>query len=109
MKDLTLKEVCTQLNISRRAIQGYEKEQLVKPSGKNNRGYLLYDQETIKRIKQIKLFQDMGFSLKEIKNIIDDSGTELKDALLKRKEKLNQEIIKNESMIQIIEQMLTSL
>ena len=41
----TLRQVCTELNVSRRAVQGYEKAGLVAPSGKNKYGYLLYGEE----------------------------------------------------------------
>ena len=35
----------------------------------------------------------MGFSLKQIKEIIDDSGPVLRFTLIQQKEKLNQEIL----------------
>ena len=66
---MTLREVCKMTGVSRRAIQGYERAGLVLPTGKNERGYLLYDEDAMKRIRQIKFFQDMGFSIKEIKEI----------------------------------------
>ena len=69
--DMTLREVCTATNVSRRAVQGYEKAGLVRASGKTNRGYLIYNEETQERIRQIKLFQELGFSVREIKEIID--------------------------------------
>ena len=72
MENMTLREVCTALGVSRRAVQGYENESLVTATGKNNRGYLLYDSEAQERIKKIKLYQDMGFSRKQLKEIIDD-------------------------------------
>ena len=65
---LLLREICELTGVTRRAVQGYEKEGLVKPSSKNKQGYLLYDQEAVVRIKEIKLFQERGFSLKEIKS-----------------------------------------
>lgn len=51
MKDMTLREMCNALNISRRAVQGYEKAGLVSASGKNERGHLIYDENAQKRIK----------------------------------------------------------
>ena len=65
---LLLREICELTGVTRRAVQGYEKEGLMKPSSKNKQGYLLYDQEAVVRIKEIKLFQERGFSLKEIKS-----------------------------------------
>lgn len=87
MKDMTLSEINNAFGITRRAIQGYEKEKLVSSSGKNERGYLLYDEKSQERIKQIKLFQQMGFSVKEIKNIIDAPNDILKSVLEKQVKK----------------------
>ena len=52
MKDMTLREVCNTIGVSRRAIQGYEKESLVSATEKTNRGYLLYDTAAQERIKK---------------------------------------------------------
>ena len=54
---------------------------MVFASGKNERGYLLYDIHTLERIKQIKLYQQFGFTIKEIKNIIDAPNVVLKVVL----------------------------
>ena len=43
----------------------------LKPQGKNKYGYLLYNQKAQERIERIKLFQDLGFSIKEICILID--------------------------------------
>lgn len=89
--DKTLREVCGDLGVSRRAVQGYEKAGLISASGKNERGYLLYNEAIQERIRQIKLFQQMGFTLKEIKGIIDASNDILKSALEKQVEKLKEQ------------------
>lgn len=86
--DMTLREICDTFGVSRRAVQGYEKAGLVSMSGKNERGYLLYDENSQGRISRIKLFQQMGFTLKEIKDIIDAPDDVLKEALKKQAEKL---------------------
>ncbi len=81
MNNLTLREVCEVTKVSRRAIQGYEQAGLVTASARNERGYLLYDEKSCKKIQQIRLFQDLGFSVKEITEIIDAPKEELKVAL----------------------------
>ena len=74
---LLLREICRMTGVTRRAIQSYEKEGLVMPCGKNKYGYLLYSSTTIDRIKEIKLYQERGFSHKEIKSFGAD-GRDLK-------------------------------
>lgn len=81
---MTLREVCESLGISRRAIQGYEKIGVVSASRKNERGYLIYDLSAQKRIEQVKLYQQLGFAIKEIKEIIDAPNGILKCALINR-------------------------
>lgn len=81
MDTMTLREVCNSLGVSRRTVQGYEKAGLVKPTGKTERGYLFYDEKTRERIREIRLFQEIGFTRKEIAYIIDASDNIRKEAL----------------------------
>lgn len=90
MDTMTLRQVCDTVGVSRRAIQGYEKAGLISPSGKNERGYLLYDKKSQERIRQIKLFQQIGFTLKEIGDIIDAKDDVQKAALVRQLEKLRE-------------------
>lgn len=109
MSEMTLREVCQNLGVSRRAVQGYEKAKLVSASRKTDSGYLLYNVASRERIKQIKLFQDMGFSIKEIVEIIDSPADIKRTALIQRKEKLAKNIVHENEMINIIQEMLGHL
>ena len=77
----TLREVCDELGVSRRAVQGYEKAGLVSATDKTNRGYLLYDEEAQEKIRRIKMYQDVEFSLKEIAQLLDASADADRGAL----------------------------
>lgn len=70
---MTLKEVCKNLGVTRRAVQGYEKAGLVSSVGKNKYGYLLYDEAAFEKIRSIKMYQDFGFTIKEIKMLLTAS------------------------------------
>ncbi len=102
MNTMTLREVCNTFDVSRRAVQGYEKAGLITPSGKNERGYLLYDGKAQKRIQQIRLFQQIGFSLKEIGEIIDVDDSVRNMALERQLDKLREEERNIEVLIQKI-------
>ena len=67
---MTLKEVCNHVGVTRRAVQGYEKAGLVKPIDKNKYGHLLYDDNAIEKIREIKQYQGFGFAIKEIKTLL---------------------------------------
>lgn len=81
MKQMSLKSVCEDYGLSRRAIQGYEKEGLITPTAKTSRGYLLYDEKMIHKILWIKYFQNIGYSLKEIHAFIDASNILLQEKI----------------------------
>jgi len=109
MTEMTLQELCKQIGVTRRAVQGYEKAKLVSSTNKTESGYLLYNNFSIERIRLIKLYQEMGFSIKEIQEIIDAPADILKSALLRREEKLKESVRHNRSMIVIIHEMIQTL
>lgn len=101
MGELTLRQVCEKEGIPRRAIQGYEKLGLVRASGRNERGYLLYDDAAMERIVEIRQYQRFGFQLREICDLID-APVAVKKAALECQEKLLLE--KRSQLAQDIEQ-----
>ena len=98
-KTKTLSEVCSVLEVSRRAVQGYENAGLVSASGKNKYGHLLYDEEAQRRIKQIRLLQQLGFRVKEIKDIIDAPAEEVAEAIKRQIEQMDDIIRQKEDAV----------
>ena len=96
----TLREVCDELGVSRRAVQGYEKAGLVSATDKTNRGYLLYDEEAQEKIRRIKMYQDVEFSLKEIAQLLDASAEVVRFLLLQKQRKLRADKDYQEKLIQ---------
>ena len=83
-KDLTLRELCQTLNISRRTVQGYEAQGLVAPRGRTNMGYLLYDSSAQQRVRRIRKYQTYGFQIKQISLLLSASDEVLQLELEKR-------------------------
>ena len=106
---MTLREICETLGVSRRALQGYEKAGLVTASGRNKYGHLLYDKNAEMRIAQIKFYQQLGFSIKEITRIIDAPDVEIKRALEYRVQKLKEEKAEMDELIVKANQLIASL
>ena len=89
--DDTLRQLCAELGLSRRTIQGYEKAGLVAPSGRNKYGHLLYGKPEQEHIQLIRFYQQMGFSLKEIKNLLEAPDSVKKTVLQAQVKKLEAE------------------
>ncbi len=77
----TLREICSEVGVSRRAVQGYQTIGLVTATGKNKYGHLLYDQNAIDRIKTIYFYQETEMSLSEILEVIDAPPDKKKEIL----------------------------
>ena len=77
----TLNEIHKETGVTRRAVQGYEQAGLVSASDRNKYGHLLYDENAQKRIARIKLYQQLGFKIKEIQTLIDAPGEQVKMSL----------------------------
>lgn len=111
MQEITLREVCNMVGVSRRAVQGYEEAGLVVSSGKNKYGYLLYNTEMVEKIRCIKQYQDFGFKVKEIKVLMTSTEDVYVEMMSKRVERMKVQwnnlannIIKAEKMIEIRKQ-----
>ena len=103
---MTLREVCENVGVSRRAVQGYEQAGLVTPTGRNERGHLLYSQSEQNKIRQIKFFQEMGFSIKEIKEMSNAPKHVVKAAIERRIDALWLEIDRKENIIEMARELL---
>ena len=102
MQEKTLREVCAKYEVSRRAVQGYEKAGIVKATGKNKMGHLLYDTAAQERIRSISMYQKMGFSIKEIKVIIDEPKINVIPILENQMKKLKKEKRRINEQIKIL-------
>ena len=107
--DRTLREVCEMFKVSRRAIQGYEKAGLVSASGRDPRGYLLYDQDAQRRIELIKMYQNMGFAIKEIHKIIAADRQEHKAMLIHKLNDLKEQKQYLEQLIDQVQELIKQL
>ncbi|TCB68580.1 MerR family transcriptional regulator [Acinetobacter sp. ANC 4178] len=66
-------ELSQQINLSRDTIRYYEKMALIQPLVRNN-GYKDYPEQTLQQLKLIQMAKNLGFTLTEIKQMIDIAG-----------------------------------
>lgn len=109
MSAKTLRQVCETLEVSRRAVQGYEKEGLVTASGRNERGWLLYDEECQEQIKLVKFYQQLGLTVKGIGVFLNAPKECQKQILCERQEILRSEIKERKELLEQITKILDVL
>ena len=106
---MTLHQLCEEIGVTRRAVQGYEMHGLVKPSDRNKYGHLLYDEEAQKRIALIKDYQKLGFKLKDILGLIDANDEVVEAALRRQVLKLQQEYEEKAWLIEMAREWIESI
>lgn len=106
MQEITLREVCNMVGVSRRAVQGYEAAGLVVSSGKNKYGYLIYNAEAVEEIRCIKQYQDFGFSIKEIKKLLTSKDDVYVEMMSNRVEIMKKQLNSLLSNIEVAEKMI---
>lgn len=95
----TLREVCGMVGVSRRMVQCYEQAGLVASTGRNKYGYLLYDEEAVKRIQEVKMYQHFGFALKDIKVLLSTSEEEYVELMNKKLADMKEQLIELEANV----------
>ena len=73
---LTIGKVAKRSKVSADTIRFYERDGLIRPAGKSASGYRLYTEEAIRRIEFIKHAQQCGFSLADIRELLELRSTD---------------------------------
>lgn len=71
MKPLTIGEIARRSGVGIQAIRYYEREGLLASPRRTSGGYRQYAPETEKRLRFIRHAKDLGFSLKEIRELLE--------------------------------------
>ena len=81
----TVRNVSVLSGLSRRTLQYYDEIGLLKPAGTKPSGYRLYDEDCLKRLWRILFYKELGFSLDEIKKILDTTPEVEKKLMMKHR------------------------
>lgn len=69
---LSVKELSELANVSRRTLHYYDQIGLLVPARDEHSGYRSYDKEDAFRLQQILFYRELGFSLDQIRALLDD-------------------------------------
>ncbi len=84
----TVREVSEISKVSVRTLHHYDEIGLLKPSGRIQSGYRLYDDTALARLGQILLYRELEFSLEEIRSILSQPDFERMEALRQQEKML---------------------
>ena len=101
----TISQVAKLSGISTRTLQYYDEIGLLKPSEITPSGYRLYDDDALQELQQILFFKELGFQLKEIREILQRPDFDRIAAFKKQKELLLLKRNRTDRLIQLLERL----
>jgi len=96
---LKVKEVSQLSGISVRTLHHYDEIGLLRPDTVTEAGYRIYSDHDMERLQQILFFRELGFSLKEIRRILDSPAFDRLEALELQRRMLEEKMAHTRRMI----------
>ncbi|CAH0119770.1 HTH-type transcriptional activator mta [Paenibacillus sp. CECT 9249] len=100
---MRVKEVADLTGISVRTLHHYDEIGLLTPDGTTEAGYRVYSDDNLETLQQILFFRELGFPLKEIKEIISRPSFDRLEALTMQRRMLLEKRIRVDRMIATID------
>ncbi|MEM7800827.1 MAG: MerR family transcriptional regulator [Chloroflexota bacterium] len=104
-----MKELADLAGVSRRTLHYYDQIDLLKPSKTTEKGYRLYDDQSLFRLQQILFYREIGIELIEIKAVLDDPNFDLIEALHAHRARLTVEMGRLGRLIHTVDETLKHL
>lgn len=112
---LTIGRLSKMSHVSIDTIRYYEKLGLIRPESRSSSGYRFYTEETMLRIRFIKKAQNLGFTLKEIKELLrlkydpdDKTCNEVKKTAEKKLTEINEKIRILQGIKHVLDELILS-
>lgn len=102
----TVKKVSELTGISIRTLRYYDEIDLLKPAKVTEAGYRLYDESSLKKLRQIMFFRELEVPLSEIKAIMKDSESDNRKILETQKMMLEMKRNRLNGIIELISDVL---
>lgn len=104
-----VKEVSKLAGVSIRTLHHYDAIGLLAPSSTTAAGYRIYTEQDLERLQQILFFKEIGFSLHEIKEILESPGFDRAKALHAHRELLMEKRDRMDQMIRTVDRTIQSM
>ena len=101
----SISQVAKLTGVSIRTLQYYDEIGLLKPSTLTAAGYRMYDDNALQTLQQILFFKELGFPLKEIKDILEKPDFDRIAAFKKQKELFLLKRDRLDRLIQLLERL----
>ena len=105
----TVKQLATLAGITRRALHHYDQIGLLSPAAVGENGYRYYNGQSALRLQQILFYRELGFSLEQIKAILQHPDFDLLEALKQHKSALQVRVDRLNTLIHTVDRTIQHL
>src|ERR1041384_5401293 len=105
----TVKQVSRMSGVSVRTLHFYDETGLLKPARQGANGYRFYEEPQLLTLQQILFYRELGFELKQIKEILSRADFEKVAALQSHRKVLQKNLARTRTLIETIEKTIQHL
>ena len=105
----TVKQLADLAGISPRTLHYYDEIELLKPSSYGDNRYRYYDDEAMLRLQQILFYREMGLSLQQIQEVLDQPDFDVLNALQAHKVALSNQVERLSRLINTVDKTINYL
>lgn len=99
----TVKQVADLAGVTVRTLHHYDRIGLLKPEGATDAGYRIYSENDLERLQQILFFRELGFELKQIREILEQPDFDRLRALRAHRELLIEKQTRLEYLVETLD------
>lgn len=107
-RELTVGEVASLVGISIRTLHHWDAVGLVVPAGRTAGGYRAYSGDDVGRIHRVLVYQELGFTLTKIAELLDDPAVDEAAQLRQQRALLDERIDRLQRMAGAVDRILSS-
>ncbi|MDO5678164.1 MAG: MerR family transcriptional regulator [Propionibacteriaceae bacterium] len=105
---LRIGEVSRLTGLTHRTLRHYDELGLLVPSGRSYSDYRLYAPEDMERLKAIQQLKSLGLSLDEIRQVLDEPGTDASEMIARHIDAVEERIAADQRRLECLRQMQAS-
>jgi len=102
-RTLAVGAVARLAGVTVRTLHHYDDIGLLSPSGRSDAGYRHYDEADLEKLQRILFYRELGFGLDEIRDVMQDGGTDASVHLRRQRAMLRDRIGRLERMVAAVE------
>lgn len=106
MKTYSISQIARACSLSRSTLLFYDRQGLLRPSGRTAAGYRVYSDKDLNRLTRIGQLREAGLSLKEIRSVLAAGGTPGTKLLEQRMRKTAEDIVSLKNQQRLLAGML---